>query len=36
MYCSLNVNKDSTVITANAFDMTIHSASLIDVATMEK
>jgi len=32
----LNVNKDSTVITANAFDMTIHSASLIDVATMEK
>jgi len=32
----LNINEDSTVITANAYDMTVHSAILTDVASMEK
>jgi aminopeptidase 2 len=32
----LNVNEDSTVITTNAYDMTIHSASITDVASTEK
>ncbi|OUM64833.1 hypothetical protein PIROE2DRAFT_51173 [Piromyces sp. E2] len=32
----LNVNEDSTEITTNVYDMTIHSVSVTDVASLEK
>jgi len=32
----LNINEDSTEIVTNAYDMTIHSAFITDVASMEK
>jgi len=32
----LNVNDDSTEIITNAYDMTVHSASVTDVASMQK